>query len=117
MLMLVLMRPVSILLCLSNPASLLEQVNKEEEEFEKQYQDWLTQYNTWKEQNKGAAQHLFDPCLNIVRCCCSCRHITEHRKNVMFYCIIVNIRPFWSQFTISCSVFNNFSTFALSSIL
>ena len=33
--------------------SLLEQVNKEEEEFEKQYNDWLVQYNTWKEQNKS----------------------------------------------------------------
>lgn len=32
---------------------MLEQVNKEEEEFEKQYSDWLMQYNTWKEQNKS----------------------------------------------------------------
>lgn len=36
--------------------SMLEQVNKEEEEFEKQYNEWLMQYNTWKEQNKSKFQ-------------------------------------------------------------
>ena len=39
-------------------ASLLEQVNKEEEEFEKQYSEWLSQYNTWKEQNKSKVNVL-----------------------------------------------------------
>jgi len=39
-------------------ASMLEQVNKEEQEFEKQYNEWLMQYNTWKEQNKSKVQYL-----------------------------------------------------------
>lgn len=39
--------------CFLVTASMLEEVNKEEEEFEKQYSDWLMQYNNWKEQNKS----------------------------------------------------------------
>jgi len=46
---------------------MLEQVNKEEEEFEKQYSDWLVQYNTWKEQNKSKFLHFMSKyfCLKI----------------------------------------------------
>jgi len=36
----------------------LDQVNKEEEEFEKQYSEWLMQYNTWKEQNKSTVMFV-----------------------------------------------------------
>jgi len=69
-------------------AVLLDQVTKEEVEFENQYSDWVKQYNDWKEQNKSMhLSYIFHILMFLYVATFSCLLIHMRRKKftIMMY--------------------------------